>query len=198
MAIAETERDALFDFQLAILGDRGCPRYVCKLLLAQKEKVLKAAEGDIPFLPVVPFALWDIDKQVKAILGEEGRQGVNHLKIEGIKEVFTRPSPYFILDVEPGIQTLGISVVLAKAFISKARRIPLSVAELISLAMHSNMRHNILAAGAHYEKPNVVPALIAKKDGRIALCVRYANDIFGNFGTPSFKRTFSWRLSVSF
>jgi len=148
----------LFDGQMATLKDRGCPQAILEAFQSKKDAVIakaiqtSIAEGNIPFLPVIPRSYMGI-YALMPMVRHEDKIGYTYLDPNLISDVVETPkTPYFVLDVEDGQAMLGKTVNEASKLIEKQKRLILTDPEVISIGIHSDVlsRHNVDAAGSRY------------------------------------------------
>lgn len=156
---AEAKRndpEKLFDSQITTLKDRGVPLRIVEILEVQKDAVLKKTaamkipEGHIPFLPVIPQTVRGFD-DLMAMVRYDGKQGYVYFNPALISDaVKTQSEPYYMYDIEDGAATQGKSPNDAEKVLQRQRRLPLTVAETIALAVHTNVlvRRNLWAVGS--------------------------------------------------
>jgi len=182
----------LFDRQLEILHDRGCPNLFLAALFSQKSQVLAKAsgmtfrEGHIPFLPVIPFSSLKSSTQM-AMVRNGSQTGVSCLDVSDIKDIVKIPADlYYIFDVEDGTDTLGQSVVSAERSIKFRGRSPLTAAEVISLGIQTDVlsKHYVDASGSRYGSGVRAPLLFLH-DGEPGLNSFYDDDSNGKWGSAS-------------
>lgn len=150
--------DLLFDSQIATLKERGLPWQIVEDLRDQKAAVLEKArathigDGHIPFLPVIPRSYRGVHDLMEMVIhgNDVGRVYLDPTEIFDL--VGTPKRPYFIYDVEDGSRTLDKSVDKAREIFTKEKRSGLTVAEVIALAVHTDvlLRHNVWAAGSRH------------------------------------------------
>jgi hypothetical protein len=156
--VKHTDFEKLFDSQIATLKDRHVPEQIVESLQNQKGAVVKKASematgvGNIPFIPVIkPSYL--------------GYYGLMSLVRNGVKEGYTYINPnlvtdkvetpnnlYYVYDVEDGEAMRGKSPEAAEKLLKEQRRSPLTAAEVLALATHTNVlsRHFVDATGSRY------------------------------------------------
>jgi len=154
----------LFDSQIITLKNKGVPTRIVNMLERQRDAVIKKASemtfkaGHISFLPVISRTDLTIKTQMKMIVtgGRKGYAGLTHLITDVIK---TPDKPYYIYDVEDGKATLGKSSRDAMKLIKNVGRHALTVVEIISLSLHTNVlsRHFVHATGSRYISADFVP-----------------------------------------
>ncbi len=118
----------LFDSQMKTLEECSCSPTIIKAFQDQEDAVLDkavktdiSAEGNIPFLPVIPRSYVDIYKLMLMIRNCEGVGNIQ-LDLNEIFDIVRTPSnPYFIFDVK------------------KQRRSLLTVDQGIALCVHTDV-----------------------------------------------------------
>jgi len=190
--------EKLFDSQIQTLKDRGCPEQIVELLTRQKSTVLaKASEmtfedGHIPFIPVIPFTYrspYDLMAQVR----NDNQQGYNYLNPTAITDKVGSPDkPYYIYDVEDGKALLGEIPENAEKILKKQSRSPLTAAEVIALATHTDVlkEHYVWATGSRYDGSYGVPCVFLDNGSRPGLSRGFVggmdpNDYCGPIGSAS-------------
>lgn len=151
----------LFKRQIKRLKKLNCPPEIIKFLKSKKDLVISEAnkisykEEEIPFLPVIPRTLINLNELMKMVYFKDMR-GENYLSqylvIDNIK---TPKIPYYIFNVNGGKLFLGIDPKTAIKILNKVSeidnkpRIPLTIDEVIALVIHSNIlsRNYYLWAG---------------------------------------------------
>ena len=157
----------LFDRQIEILRDRGCPNQVLARLISQKSQVLAKAstivfkDNRIPFLPIIPFSSLSLSTQM-SMVKNGNKAGFTNLKANEIKDIVSTPNqPYYIFDVEDGTDMLGRSVRKATELIKNLDRSPLTAAEVISLSIQTDAlsKRYVDAGGSRSESDDGAPHL---------------------------------------
>jgi len=147
--------EKLFDTQIKILKDRGCPAAVIiDMLQEQRDDVLQKAseipigKKHIAFLPVIPRTFLSIYTQMQMVRNGD-KIGYTYLKPSEITDVVETPAdPYYIFDVEDGEAMLGKSPQNAEKTIKQQNRRGLTEVEVIALAIHTDVRHCVDALGS--------------------------------------------------
>ncbi len=156
----------LFDEQMEKLRSLNCPWAILSSLQLQKERVLSSMtkvnvqEGNVAFLPVIPRSYLGVYGLVQLVVFA-GSVGYTHIELAEISDVVRSPNrPYFIFNVEDGYVFLGKSSKEAGILIEESARSGLTIAEIISVAIHTDVlsRHNIDAVGSRCGT-NCVPSL---------------------------------------
>jgi len=146
--------EKLFDTQIKILKDRGCPAVIIDMLQEQRDDVLQKAseipigKKHIAFLPVIPRTFLSIYTQMQMVRNGD-KIGYTYLKPSEITDVVETPAdPYYIFDVEDGEAMLGKSPQNAEKTIKQQNRRGLTTVEVIALAIHTDVRHCVDALGS--------------------------------------------------
>jgi len=146
--------EKLFDTQIKILKDRGCPAVIIDMLQEQRDDVLQKAseipigKKHIAFLPVIPRTFLSIYTQMQMVRNGD-KIGYTYLKPSEITDVVETPAdPYYIFDVEDGEAMLGKSPQNAEKTIKQQNRRGLTEVEVIALAIHTDVRHCVDALGS--------------------------------------------------
>ena len=165
--------EKLFDTQIKILKDRGCPAAVIiDMLQEQRDDVLQKAseipigKKHIAFLPVIPRTFLSIYTQMQMVRNGD-KIGYTYLKPSEITDVVETPAdPYYIFDVEDGEAMLGKSPQNAEKTIKQQNWRGLTEVEVIALAIHTDVlsRHHVDALGSRYGSDGV-PSLWLDGDG---------------------------------
>lgn len=160
-----TRRDMrrLFLAQLRTLRSFKIPPVVIEFLepvyetVARKASQMKIDTGRIPFLPVIPrtYELFSPYKDLPITMHCGDKVGGSfNLSPELIEDSeFTPWKPYYIFNIEDGLATLGMSATAIRRMRFATERRPLTDAEIIALATHSDVlsRFNICAASSSYD-----------------------------------------------
>lgn len=151
--------EQLFDSQIATLKDRGVPQQVLETLQNKKSEVINRASkmtigaGNIPFIPVIkPNYLGYYG--LMSLVRNGAKEGYSYLDPSVITDKVETPSGlYYIYDVEDGEVMRGKSPETAEKLLKAERRSPLTAAEAIALATHTNVlsRHFVDASGSRYD-----------------------------------------------
>lgn len=159
--------EKLFDSQIQTLKDRGCPEQIVETLQNQKGSVLQKAseksfaEGNIPFIPVIPRT-YRSPYDLMAMVRNGDKRGYTYLNPTAITDEFDTPKdPYYIYDVEDGEALKGKSPEKAIDIIKKQSRSPLTAAEVMALTTHTDAlsRHYVDAIGSRYGRSGLVPSI---------------------------------------
>ena len=181
---------------LAKLAALGCPSSVLDSLRYLKSEAMIAAKklvsrgknsGRIPILPVVPFSHVSVHDQMEMVKGStwEGSVDVNaSVLLDNVSILY----PYFIIDVEDGRIFRGRPLRDSLESISYDNRTPLTTAEGIALAIHSEVlrSHAIDLAGSRYREFDV-PAIWDDSGKPILTKVKIGRTGFPSRGVPSKK-----------
>jgi len=183
--------EKLFDSQIQILKDRGCPEQIVEMLQNQRSSVLQKAsempfaEGNIPFIPVIPRT-YRSPYDLMAMVRNNDEQGYTYLNPTAITDEFETPKdPYYIYDVEDGETTRGKSPEKAIDIIKNQSRSPLTAAEVMALTTHTNVlsRHYVWAAGSRFDGSDGVPDVYLDYGDRPRLgwlYLDFSNDLWGS------------------
>ena len=150
---SEDVLDERFEEFLQRLQERGCQPTLLNTFVFQRMRVLKRASDmefqgeDFPFIPVIPLMFQNIS-QLMGMVDFDKRRGVvlDHYPTY-TDEVSSTKFPYFMLGVEPGLTTEGMSADSAREDFQQNRRTSLSVAEIVSLAICTNVL-SVFSVGA--------------------------------------------------
>ena len=191
---SKRQLEEFFNFQIATLRDRGTPEQIVEIFQNQKGAVLNKVRkvtfrnGNIPFIPVIPRTFrgpYDLIVMVKN--GEKA--GCVQLNPTAISDVVDAPqAPYYIYDVENGNVTRGQSPKDARKIFKRQKRSPLTAAEVMALATHTNvlLRHYVWAPGSRYGSADMIPDIgLLDGSGRPGLAWDYVRDSFNYWGSPS-------------
>lgn len=182
----------LFDAQIALLKDKGVSSQIVSMFEWQRDSVIKTAsrmeigKGNIPFLPIIPRILLSVKIQI-AVITQNGEKGRSYLKPNLIKDmVATIDKPYYIFDVEDGEVTRDKSPAGAETLIKNVGRHALTIVEVISLALHTDvlLRHAMNITGSRYISANIVPN-VWLIGGRVRLFFGREDYPHPRFGSPS-------------
>ena len=150
----------LFYSQIETLNDRGCPNQIINMLKSESHLVFHTSEilsnkGNIAFIPVIPLS-YRSHYDLIAMVNE--KQGKSYLDDRvAIRDRFYTPKkPYYIFDVDNGQYNVYNMKKTIKIF-KKQSRLPLTLAEILSLATHTNVleHHFLNAAGSRYGMSNM-------------------------------------------
>lgn len=180
----------LFDTQMKTLEQRGCPSEIIRALAGMKSGVISKAmknqlpKNHIPFIPVIPHSMLNIDEQMKMVRYRDNK-GRNYLDQSGLYDVVNVPGkPYFIIDVEDGKEMLGKSPEKAEKLIKTQSRSCLTVNEGIALCVHTNVlsEHYVDCTGSRYELADWVPDVYLSSDRPELrwLCADSSDDEWGS------------------
>jgi len=183
----QAEYSELFESYIDRLTMEGVPPRIVGMLSHQKAVVIKKAlemtirDGYIAFLPVIPRSHLTVNTQM-AMVEKDGNKGFNYLNPNLISnKVKTWNKPYWIFNVEDGEATRNKSPQDAEKFLEDSGRSPLTVAEVISLALHTRVltRHFFFraldATGSRYK----IEDWMAQYLGTIS------KHTFSSYGVPS-------------
>lgn len=194
--------EVLFDSQIQTIRDRGCPEQIVWMLQGQKHSVLQKAsemsfaEGNIPFIPVIPRthrSPYDLIAMVR-IGNKKGYTSLDPLAITD--EIETPKDPYYIYDVEEGQAFLGKNLKKAIDIIKKQSRSPLTAAEIMALATHTDvlLQHYLAATGSRYNRfpygkiGEKVLVVSVDNDSRPTFDSEYLDHLDWHLGCPSCRR----------
>ena len=162
----ETRRnnlEKLFDNQIATLKDRGVPQQILGMLQDQKNTVVTKASnmtigaGNTPFIPVIkPSYLGYYG--LMSLVRNGAKEGYSYLNPALITDKMETPNGlYYIYDVEDGEAMRGKSPEAAEKLLKEQRRSPLTAAEVLALATHTDVlsRHFVDATGSRYGSGDV-------------------------------------------
>ena len=190
----ETRRnnfEKLFDSQIATLKNRGVPQQVLESLQDQKSVVIDKASkltignGNIPFIPIVKpeylgyYGLMSLVRNGQ----KDDYTDINLVKITN--KVDTPNGLYYIYDVEDGEAMRGKSPEAAEKLLKEKGRSPLTAAEAIALATHTDVlsRHFVDATGSRYDSGSVLYLWLI--GGRPELYYRWADSAYSEWGSAS-------------
>jgi hypothetical protein len=183
----------LFDDQIQTLKDRGCPEQIVEMLQNQRSLVLQKAsemsfaEGNIPFMPVIPRT-YRSPHDLMAMVRNGDTKGYTYLNPTVITDEFKTPEdPYYIYDVEDGQALLGKSPEEAIDIIKKQSRSPLTAAEVMALTTHTDVisRHYVYASGSRYDGWGRVPDVCLDDGDQPGLYCYFLDDSDDHWGSAS-------------
>lgn len=161
--------ERLFNSRIQTIKDRGCPGQIVEMLQDQKSSVLQKAMGmsffderNFFFIPVIPLTCIRLC-DLMTMVHKKDKQGYTNLNPTAITDEFETPKdPYYIYDVEDGRMRLDESPMKAIGNIKEISRSPLTAAEVVALATHTNVlsRHYVNASGSRYGGSAKVPLLL--------------------------------------
>lgn len=135
----------LFDSQMKTLKERDCPKVIIESFQSQKDTVLDkvvktdVAEGNIPFIPVIPRIYMGVHGLMPMVRNGD-KVGYTYLDPNEITDVVkAHNKPYFIIDVENGKKMLGKSPEKAEKLIKEQKRSCLATEEGIALCVHTDV-----------------------------------------------------------
>lgn len=183
--------EQLFDSQIATLKSRGVPSQILEMLQSKKSMVVDKASsmtisnGNTPFLPVIkPNYLGYYG--LMSLVRNGAKEGYSYLDPSVITDKVETPSGlYYIYDVEDGEALRGKSPETAEKLLKDNRRSPLTAAEAIALATHTNVlsRHFVDATGSRCGS-GCVPDLWLD-GGRPWLDYGWAGSAYSRWGSAS-------------
>ena len=183
--------EKLFDSQIAILKNRGVPQQVLEALQNKKSPVVDKASkmtigaGNIPFIPVIkPSYLGYYG--LMSLVRNGAKDGYTYLNPSLITDKVETPNGlYYIYDVEDGETMRGKSPEAAEKLLKEQSRSPLTAAEVIALATHTDVlsRHFVDASGSRCDA-GCVPGLWLG-GGRPRLDYGWADYAFSEWGSAS-------------
>jgi hypothetical protein len=193
--------EKLFDSQIKTLEERVGPGGVLRELRTYKRDVcLKASqmsipEGHIPFIPVVlQYSIFDFLMPMVWNGNKKGK--TNWIRKEDIRNIVFDSyedktpyvgHPYYIFDVEDGKALRGQSPSIAEYVIAQNQRSPLTVTEIISLCIHSDVlsRHFVYAIGSNCGRWYIIPEIHLGENGVPILDSVHSDFSCDNWGSPS-------------
>jgi len=159
----QAEYEALFDSQIKTLKSKGVSPQIIRMLSYQYYEVIEEAsrtsvgDGNVAFLPVIPRSYLSVYDQM-TMVESGGNKGYNYLRPSLIwDKVKTPDEPYWIFNVEDGEATRNKSPHDAEKILKNSERSPLTVAETVSLALHTRVltRHSLDATGSRFSSYGV-------------------------------------------
>ena len=149
--------EQIFYEQIQTLGGVGTPPEIIEAFRIQRKKVVQRASEiptkGIPFIPVIPLAYRGIFDLMAMVIyhGNRGFTSLDPTLIIDITENKMPVRPYYIYDVVCGIYDIGSkNPKKAIDIIKKRKRFPLTVAEVIALAVHTDVSTKPIFAGSSY------------------------------------------------
>ncbi|MBI4215401.1 MAG: hypothetical protein HY602_01605 [Parcubacteria group bacterium] len=187
----QAKLEKVFDTQIQTLEELGVPTNITATLACQRDAVIAAAlkknlaTTKLPFVPVFPFPSLEGPFQLSMVKYNDLR-GHTGLNLEFMEDSVPTPkNPYYIFNVEDGGDLLDKPVRQAEEMIVQKGRRCLNVAEVMAVALHSNVleRHSMYAALSRYN--NVRVPILRLKDGRPCLDQAWSEIPYKSWGTPS-------------
>lgn len=181
----------LFDSQMKTLKERDCPKAIIESFQSQKDTVLEkvsktdVAEGNIPFIPVIPQRYMGIYGLMPMVRNGD-KVGYTYLDPNEITDVAkVHNKPYFIIDVENGKEMLGKSPEKAEKLIKEQKRFCLATEEGIALCVHTDVLsdHYVDCTGSRYGSGRVPGVFL--DDGVPRLGWGCADSSDGGWGSAS-------------
>lgn len=166
-----------FDNQIETLQRLGCSEKVIGILSWQRSNVIgnclriRIPPNRIPFIPVITLVQYKLEElmamvrygELKGEVGDQAWKERCPIMDTVGSQPFLRPyfDPYYAINIEDGTLTKGMSVRQADKKIILAGRSPLTVAESISLCVHTDVlsRHYLWATGSRWESENQIPEI---------------------------------------
>ena len=185
--------ERLFDAQIATLKDRNVPDQIVELFVSQKGDVLRKAgemviaDGNIPFLPVIPRS-YRSSYDLMAMVKNGTKVGYTYLYPDEISDTVETPNkPYYVYDVENGQATRGKSPRDAEEILKRQLRSPLTAAEVMALCTHTDVlsRHYVLASGSRCKSAGSVPLACLNFGDRPELDWYYVGHAAEQWGSAS-------------
>ena len=178
----------LFDAQIATLKDREVPNKIVEILQDQKDLVVERAiymtigNGNIPFLPVISHSHL-IPYNLIAIEWNFSNVDIDYVYLNTIaifNMVDIPEEPHYIYDVEDGNATRGKNPEAAEKIFKRQKRSPLTVAEVIALAVHANVypRYGVWATGSRYKSARKVPFIYLDSGGQLRFIWGVVDDLY--------------------
>lgn len=155
---------SLFDAQITRMHDRGVPESIVEIFREQRDSVIEKAfemkikKGNIPFLPVIPRTFRG-PHDLMAMVRNGSRIGYTYLNPPNISNVSSVPEePYYLYDIDTGESTRDKSPETADEIILEQKRHPLTIAEAIALATHTDVlsQHYIRALSSYYRGSEIL------------------------------------------
>ncbi len=151
--------EILFDSQPLTLENRGTPQTIVDLLCDKRDPVIaKAIEmmfenGHVPFLPVISQPYWRSLSDLMSAVRPDVMAGYTNLDPTKVTDtVETSGGLYYAYNIENGEHSLCNNLEKARGNCERNGRSPLTVAECIALATHTDVlkRYKVLAASSSY------------------------------------------------
>lgn len=190
----------LFDNQMRTLKERDCSKTIIEAFLNQKSMVLDkaaktdVAEGNIPFIPVIPRIYMGVYGLMPMVRNgvKVGYACLDPNEIVNVVKVLNKP--YFILDVENGKETLGKSSEKAEKLIKEQERSCLITEESIALCVHTDVLsdHYVGCEGSRFGSGGA--PFIFLDVGVPRLDWRYEGHSSDDWGSPSCGSRFAFEL----
>lgn len=166
---------------------------------------LNVMPGCIPFLPVLPRKIVNTFHVVMQLYnsGENWYPSINFNKVDMGKETSPHLVPYFILNVDQGWLTAGLSPEDSRAQITARGFHAMNLAEALADQMHTNILKlsSIYACGSSYrETKKFVPDLCINPNGNFGLNWSAIDKPKRGFISPSYETSMvaiSWRGIIS-
>lgn len=146
--------EKLFSEQMERLDQKGCPTEIIRIFEEKNGKLRKLVEqneclsrnGLIPFIPVIPERTLEFlkivgmtDENTTCLIREKEIENITPAGLERFKE-----NPYFMIGVEPGEKTRGLSTEMAKKRIISERMFGNNIHEILAIITHSDVLHHRL------------------------------------------------------
>ncbi|MEI7424735.1 MAG: hypothetical protein WCK10_01300 [Candidatus Staskawiczbacteria bacterium] len=155
----------------------------------------------LPFLPVLPRKIVETFNVVMQLYnsGENWCPALNFNKVDMGKETSPHHGPYFILNIDQGWSTAGLSVEDSRAQITAKGLHAMNLAEAVADQMHTNILRlsAIYACGSTYkENKKYVPILYIDQQGNFGLNCDAIDKPKKGFISPSYETSMvaiSWR-----
>jgi len=169
--------DKLFDNQIITLKKLDCPEKVIDILKRHENEVIsfclhiRIPPNRIPFLPVITPAYCKLEELMLMVRNKKEKGRVfpqvaadRYPVIDAVGSqpfLRTRFDPYFVINIEDGTLNKGVEAIRAQKKIISNHRSPLTVAESISLCIHTDVlsRHFLWAAGSRWRGEYRIPEI---------------------------------------
>ncbi len=170
---SQTKLEACFDNQLKTLERRGVGITVLSKLQEQRSAVIDEAiriigglpdetdDGNFPFIPIIPLTYFGYYGLVT--LAMHDAEEYIQFDVSEISDVVKTPEePYYVLNVEDGTMTRGLTVEKGTKFVIDRERFPLTTVEALSLSLVTDVltRHDIAATCSRRKKDFTKTAMV--------------------------------------
>lgn len=169
--------EKLFEAQLETLTTKNIPNRIIRKLAEKRYRLANQSpgidQGIWTFIPVIPFTELSLEEQIKMVY-HGNHSGSTKLNDGAINDLEPIGQPYYIIAVNEGSEYTGLNGKEAGDLFLELNKNPLSVAECLALAIHTNLlnRHNVLAIGSRHKNGDEILAVGLKAGHPVLKLVR--------------------------
>lgn len=192
-AIKKSKLEHLFRSQIQTLRDHAVPENLIMRLLSKEAEVIEAAlkidpgPNHIPFLPSFSRKIINNERQI-SMIDFEGLRGGTILEPKRLRDDRCIPKDvYYMIDIEDGTKTMGLSPEKAMEKIANNHRYCLSDGGIISLLLHSRPACEPYGLATRFEEESYVVIFFNDVAEVVLDFVEYDHEHPG-CGTPSYLK----------